>query len=921
MRPLKLVMSAFGPYAGRTELDMEQLGSRGIYLITGDTGAGKTTIFDAITFALFGEASGDSRDPGMFRSKYAAPETPTEVELTFAYGGKQYYIKRNPEYKRRKVRGEGFTSKAAGAELHYPDGRIVTKTRDVNSAVTELLGIDRNQFTQIAMIAQGDFLKLLLASTEERKKIFQKLFHTGNYAEVQERLKKEAAGLKNRLEEVRAGIRQYISGIVCREDDVLFLMVQKARQEELMTEDVAGLLQQLIRQDEEQLSRLNEQASECDRELETIAGRLAEAENRERLQKSKAAYEEQLKAAEPEYTAQQQLLEQLYSRKPEAEALGRRAAEKKVLLPEYEDREEKITERKKITADLAANTAALEEKSRLLEQQKQELQKLKEERSTLEQAGAEKTALEAEAAGLQMQNKLLQSMKKELQELQSLKKEIASLQSAYLKRAEEAQKLRDTYNTKYRGYLDEQAGILAETLEAGRACPVCGSVEHPHPAVKSAEAPSREELEKLREKAALAEKREAEASRQAAEALAAETEKTKKLAEAAAGQLSCGDLQDLPATLEIQEKKIQKRLEELEEGIRKETRRIQRKGMLDGQIPALEKSCEAADTELSELKAHGAALQSRLAGVEARLLELNQKLGSVTMEEAREELRRLEEEKNSFDRKLKKEEERLQELVRTMTGLRGAITETEKNLARGTEIDAAKEQERRTELGQVRTSVRSQMEQLTSGLAANRRAQEGIEERRTQAAEIEKRKVWIDALANTAGGNVPGKEKIMLETFIQMHYFDRMIQRANTRLMVMSDGQYELKRRKESAGRQSQTGLELDVVDHYNGTERSVRTLSGGESFKASLSLALGMSDEIQSSAGGVRLDTMFVDEGFGSLDEESLKQAMNAMAGLAEGDRLVGIISHVAELKERIDRQIIVKKDRTGASHVSVVL
>ncbi|MGN1350171.1 MAG: AAA family ATPase [Anaerovoracaceae bacterium] len=921
MRPLKLVMSAFGPYAGRTELDMEQLGSRGIYLITGDTGAGKTTIFDAITFALFGEASGDSRDPGMFRSKYAAPETPTEVELTFAYGGKQYYIKRNPEYKRRKVRGEGFTSKAAGAELHYPDGRIVTKTRDVNSAVTELLGIDRNQFTQIAMIAQGDFLKLLLASTEERKKIFQKLFHTGNYAEVQERLKKEAAGLKNRLEEVRAGIRQYISGIVCREDDVLFLMVQKARQEELMTEDVAGLLQQLIRQDEEQLSRLKEQASECDRELEAIAGRLAEAENRERLQKSKAAYEEQLKAAEPEYTAQQQLLEQLYSRKPEAEALGRRAAEKKVLLPEYEDREEKITERKKITADLAANTAALEEKSRLLEQQKQELQKLKEERGTLEQAGAEKTALEAEAAGLQMQNKLLQNMKKELQELQSLKKEIASLQSAYLKRAEEAQKLRDTYNTKYRGYLDEQAGILAETLEAGRACPVCGSVEHPHPAVKSAEAPSRQELEKLREKAALAEKREAEASRQAAEALAAETEKTKKLAEAAAGQLSCGDLQDLPATLEIQEKKIQKRLEELEEGIRKETRRIQRKGMLDGQIPALEKSCEAADTELSELKAHGAALQSRLAGVEARILELNQKLGNVTMEEAREELRRLEEEKTFFDRKLKKEEERLQELVRTMTGLRGAITETEKNLARGTEIDAAKEQDRRTELGQVRASVRSQMEQLTSGLAANRRAQEGIEERRTQAAEIEKRKVWIDALANTAGGNVPGKEKIMLETFIQMHYFDRMIQRANTRLMVMSDGQYELKRRKESAGRQSQTGLELDVVDHYNGTERSVRTLSGGESFKASLSLALGMSDEIQSSAGGVRLDTMFVDEGFGSLDEESLKQAMNAMAGLAEGDRLVGIISHVAELKERIDRQIIVKKDRTGASHVSVVL
>ena len=168
MRPIKLVMSAFGPYASKTTLDMNLLGERGLYLITGDTGAGKTTIFDAITFALYGGASGESRDASMFRSKYADPDTPTEVELTFLYDGKEYYIKRNPEYDRPKSRGEGFTTEKANAELHYPDGRIVTKLRDVNQAVEEIIGIDRDQFTQIAMIAQGDFMKLLLASTEER---------------------------------------------------------------------------------------------------------------------------------------------------------------------------------------------------------------------------------------------------------------------------------------------------------------------------------------------------------------------------------------------------------------------------------------------------------------------------------------------------------------------------------------------------------------------------------------------------------------------------------------------------------------------------------------------------------------------------------------------------------------------------------
>ena len=228
MRPITLTMSAFGPYAAKTVIELDKLGTNGLYLITGDTGAGKTTIFDAITYALYGEASGNTRDVNMFRSKYAEPSTPTEVELTFEYAQKIYTVKRNPEYDRPKARGEGYTTEKANAELHYPDGRVVTRLKEVNKAIVDIMGIDRSQFTQIAMIAQGDFLKLLLASTEDRKKIFQKIFRTQCYYQLQERLKAETSKLAVEYNQTGSSIRQYINGIACHPDDVLKLEVDKA---------------------------------------------------------------------------------------------------------------------------------------------------------------------------------------------------------------------------------------------------------------------------------------------------------------------------------------------------------------------------------------------------------------------------------------------------------------------------------------------------------------------------------------------------------------------------------------------------------------------------------------------------------------------------------------------------------------------
>ena len=275
MRPLKLTIAGFGPYAGTQTLDFKTLGSSGLYLITGDTGAGKTTIFDAITFALFGEASGGDRSPDMLRSKYAGDSDPTFVELTFSYGGEVYKVRRNPEYQRAKTRGDGTTKQLAEAELTYPDGHVVTKLKDVDRAVRDIIGLTREQFAQVAMISQGDFRKLLQADTKERQKIFRDIFGTGLYVSLQEQLKARAAELKVQREQADVSIRQYVEGIACHEDSLLAADVKKAKENGLPITEIQGLLERLLKEDTAAQEVLSEQITQLDRQLETAVAQLA----------------------------------------------------------------------------------------------------------------------------------------------------------------------------------------------------------------------------------------------------------------------------------------------------------------------------------------------------------------------------------------------------------------------------------------------------------------------------------------------------------------------------------------------------------------------------------------------------------------------------------------------------------------------
>lgn len=914
MRPNKLIMSAFGPYAGRVEVDLDRLGTSGLYLITGDTGAGKTTIFDAITYALFGEASGENREASMFRSKYADPETPTAVELYFTCGAKSYYIKRNPEYDRPKSRGEGVTTEKANAELHMPDGNIITKRKEVNEAVVEILGIDRNQFTQIAMIAQGDFLKLLLASTDERKRIFQKLFKTQNYYKLQEMLKNESGILGREYEALKSSIEQYIRGIACDEDNPLYVQVKKAFSGELGVADTVEILKELIKEDTALEDEYDSAAKALDGEAEEITKALTKAQTLKNAKDSIAKAEAELALAVRARAVLSDNLKMQESKADEKNALINRIAEIDAQSGDYDELDKAKNELDRIKVSLNTDAQLLELKKKEADKLTNEIASLEEKLKTLENTGADKARLDASIKELKAKKEAVESLIEKLDELKELEGELCAAQSDYISSSERANVKRAIYDDLNRAYLDAQAGILAETLSEGQPCPVCGSTLHPVPASKPECAPTKSELDRAKDEADKAQREESKASENAGRLngiLAERREGCDKLC----AELLCGELP------EVKIKAVSEELLELNKAYLKITNDEAQKSRAEEALPLCRRKLDTVKKAISDIGEGIATKNATADALDRRISELSAKLIYPTKAEAQREKNSLITKRAEYDAALDKAKNDYEKNEQNIVAVTSRIEENKKLICEGDECDTEALKAKQLEIRTKKETLSLKQRGVHSRRSANELCHANIIRRTDEIRTVEEKWSWVKALSNTANGNISGKEKVMLETYIQMTYFDRIISRANLRLMVMTGGQYELKRRREAENNRSQSGLELDVIDHYNGSERSVKTLSGGESFKASLSLALGLSDEIQSCAGGIRLDTMFVDEGFGSLDEESLSQAMKALSSLADGQRLVGIISHVSELKERIDKQILVKKEKTGGSKITLVV
>ena len=921
MRPVKLTLSAFGPYAGKTVLDLDKLGTSGLYLITGDTGAGKTTIFDAITYALYGEPSGDTREVSMFRSKYAEPETPTEVELVFSYAGKEYTVKRNPEYERLKTRGEGFTKQKAEATLIYPDGRVITKERDVTKAVESIMGINRSQFMQISMIAQGDFLKLLHASTDDRIKIFRQIFKTDLYDALQKKLKQETGALANQCDSAKSSIKQYIDGILCDEDDVMDIDVKKAKEGLLPTDGVVELIERLVEQDSEKYIALQNSIKAYDSRLEIINGNLGKIEQYEKVKSSLEKTKQDLSAELEAQKAMQGAFDEEEKRIPECENLAEQKAKIEAEYPRYDSLAEAEKEIKTAGDEIFKQEKRLKEDQSQYERDAAAFDALKKEYESLSDVGEGKEKLSNLLYKAVDRQDKLRTVSDSFKARRKLNDELEKLQQEYKYAADASEKATQIYEENNRTFLDEQAGIIAETLQDGMPCPVCGALEHPCIAKKSERAPTEAQLKKAKEAAEKARKDAEEKSGLCKTAKAKIDAKAAELQKYVKDLWPDGSIEAAEALLSGEQVSVAANITELKEAIATEEKRITRRGELAKTIPETESKLNLTKTDITS---RDARLQSQKSALKVKKENFNEekiKLFFANKTEAEKKAHSLEKQIEGIKSAYKSAQDGLQKSKEKIAGYNSTIEELSKQLSSGCTLDRDEESKKKTDTEIKKAADDALSKKIHTRIETNTHALQNIRIKAGNLADLEKRYAWMKALSNTANGNISGKEKVMLETYIQMTYFDRIIARANTRFMVMSGGQYELKRKREAENNRSQSGLDLDVIDHYNGTERSVKTLSGGESFKASLSLALGLSDEIQASAGGVKLDTMFVDEGFGSLDDESLDQAMRALSGLADGNRLVGIISHVGELKNRIDKQIVVTKDKSGGSKASIIV
>lgn len=918
MRPLHLTMTAFGPYADTKKLDMEKLGKTGLYLITGDTGAGKTTVFDAICYALYGRPSGENREEWMLRSTYADSDTKTEVRLVFSHRGQTYEVARNPEYERKKQRGEGLTIEKANAELYLPDGVVISGKKEVTSAVEELLGVDREQFTQIAMLAQGDFLKLLIAPTSERQEIFRRLFQTERFLNLQKKLAGEARELYGNCQDLRKSMEQYIQGILCEEENVLFLEVEKAKKKELPIGKVMEILAELEREDVEKAQKIQENETQIDEELEKINAKIGQAEQIEKMQREWQESQEQIpKLCEERELAKEQR-EQAKKEQEGIEELLRQAAEIHLELSKYEKVEKLDQMIREAEHCVRQNEIQLLEKQERIQHLEIELEKYKTELQTLADTGELREKLRHEIEQLNEKIQKIRQIKARQHDLTERKKEAEKAQKEYLAADEVYKKKKQVYEVMDQAYRDGQAGILASHLTEGVPCPVCGSLEHPKLAEISNEVPREDELEKAKM-----------TYEQAHESVNEKAEKAgvyrTKVTEAA-GQLEeellqlFGEGTDAAEQITALEEDTKGNLLQRQKQLAEEEKKIERKIWLEKKIPEEEAACGSEKQSREELLAARIKATETMENAKKQKQETAADLhfsGYREAEEKEQSIRRTVKEKQE---KFVRADKAYQEKSKAVSSMEGTIEGLQKAIKTAEKLDLEELLERQRILVGERSILSEKIKEIHTRKKTNADIQENIGRNAGELSEKEKKYAWVNALAATANGTLAAKDKISLETYVQMTYFDRIITRANLRFMKMSDGQYELERVKEAYNKRSQSGLELCVIDHYNGTRRSVKSLSGGESFMASLSLALGLSDEVQESAGGIQIDTMFVDEGFGSLDtEKTLPLAYKALVGITEGQKLVGIISHVSELKEKIDKQIVVTKDTTGRSDVCI--
>lgn len=1077
MRPVTLTIQAFGPYAGTEVVDFTRLGNEGIYLVTGDTGAGKTTLFDALSFALFGEASGTDRSVRTLRSDFAPADLLTRVELVFDHRGRQYRLERIPAQTRPKKRGEGLCDVKPTASLSGPDGLMASGATTTTAAIQELLGIDRDQFGQIVMIAQGDFRRLLSAGTAQRIEIFRHLFGTAALQRFQLRLEDQRKALWVQGKEARQAVRTHVTAAVPpRGDERVAQLNDWVERDVLEAGASAALFEASCVEDHQELAVIAQKDEHLGRTIGKLERTVEQAERAEELQShidqglaeqqrlaiqrkslvnsvesarahdgERRSLEEQaavveaslaryddLSQAQAELTeagtaaaackrsaqnaldAVAQLQTQLTNVQEQLKHLDQADTNLAYALNAERDAERALTDARRVLdaardeerwgrelTECQAHSANLQERQRSLQQERAATAASRANLASEEEflASAPQEAAQAQGAleGVVQtiarlesdQNALVQAHNDLAQAAELVARRTAAYESTVTAAHDAQQRSRRVQDA----YFDGQAGLLASHLTAGSPCPVCGSCDHPSPAVQATSVPSKAELDRADEERSQAE---AARSRSAAELEAAREIQRERTEQLDALVERWGRLEELTIKLNdahLQEQELRSHLE----AARKNERRLQE---LRASMASLGNRIDGCDQDLQSLQTEQAASAAKQATLEERLRSLRATTETCNLTEAshhhedclhaREQSAAAVEAARELCAQRTQVQQACTELQERLENARGdremaeqaltAARQSQHALAERIHTVEATLQHPSKAAAQARINeLRAQASQLTRAfqeaqqalqdhdrqsdqlsaqidlwnqqlaaigsldkeaalteLAALRAEQAELDPLRTQllvrsansedtachlrklektCAGIDERYGELATLAATANGQLAGKERMSFETYVQTVYFDQILHAANRRLAAMTSNRYELTRRIESITHNSKAGLDIDVYDTYTGKARDATSLSGGEAFKASLSLALGLSDVVQAHAGGIELDTMFIDEGFGSLDQESLQLAIKVLTELTGGGKLVGIISHVEELKESIDRKIVVEHGRSGST------
>ena len=1038
MRPLKLVVSAFGPYAGQQEVNFDALGRNCIFLISGETGAGKTSIFDAISYALFGKASGNEREAKMFRSDFAQAKDKTYVELDFEYNNKIYHINRCPEYLRPKTKGVGMTKEAASADIILPDGIIVSGAQNVTEKVEEILGINRDQFAQIVMLAQGDFLKLLLSNHKDRLVILRKIFATDKYKNFQDELKTMTADYKRAFDEGQRGFLQLARDVIAHERyssseyinewarassfiraDKFMEHLNMLIQENGEFADSKNIELAALRKKNEELERNISAAENANNKLQKLADKNNELKNlnsqgdvfgqKEQMLKlatiavnTVAPHENNyMQAAEANAQAEKLLSqtqgelalakdelclrqEKFLAEKEQEPLQNKFFVEIDTLtkqIPQYEKLSdlEKEFENKKVDFDTStAELAKLKEKKEKLAEDKKTAENL-----VLQLAGS---PIELEKSNRQMDSlndkcHRMNKLEEEYNRLENAQINHLAMQEKYL----EAEKNFSLANAEHKKaeslFLREQAGILAKALSDGAPCPVCGSTDHPNPAQISAEHISKTMVEELKIKAASADETYQLLARECAANNASISAAQTNIINGAVSLMEGITLENFKQMLLDNKLNTQTQISRLREVITKLTNDVNQLEICRKEGAALEENIQSTTTEMEEKNNTSQKLSVDIANLSAQIKGFRDNLEYENKTLAENSLKNKKDSLDALQKQFNQAKDAHEKALAALGSLEAVLSEREKSKLRLQEqmeqmqkrfmekvaeggfanadsyrlsimkademqklndeiaeyknlhtlathdISALEEETKGMEFSDVEASVQlkkdfgiqiDNLQNLVFAVSGEKVRNMDVchkMERLFKETEIaEARFKSYNQLSETANGELNGKTKISFEAYLQKHYFTHILNAANLRFSAMSSNRYELRRKEEAINIQSQTGLELEVFDNYTGKFRDVRSLSGGESFKASLALALGLSDIVQQTSGGIQLSAMFIDEGFGSLDAESLDTAIATLQNMAGENRIIGIISHVGELARQIDKQIIVKKSVSGS-------